>query len=187
MGFKERLEADQREAMRSGQTLRLGTIRLLRTAIQNAEQARRKELTDALLQRKGAGQSGPDGNAAAVELTDAEVEEIARGATLTDQELVDKVVGREVKQRRDSIEQYRKAGRQDLVDQEEGELHVLLAYLPEQLSEVEIEALARATIGEVSAQGPRDMGKVMGRLTPQLWGKADMGAVSQIVRRLLAG
>jgi uncharacterized protein YqeY len=184
MGLKERLEADQREALRSGQTLRLGTIRLLRTAIQNAEQARRKELTDALLQRKGAGQ---DGDAAAVELSDAEVEEIARGATLTDQELVDKVVGREVKQRRDAIEQYRKAGRQDLVDKEEGELHVLLAYMPEQLSEVEIEALARATIGEVGAQGPRDMGKVMGRLTPQLRGKADMAAVSQIVRRLLAG
>ncbi len=180
MGLKERLEADQREAMRSGQTLRLGTIRLLRTAIQNAEQARRKELTDKLLASKGA-------DPTAVELSDAEVAEIARSAALSDPEIMDTVVAREVKQRRDAIEQYRKAGRQDLVDQEEGELHVLLAYLPEQLSELEIEALARAAIGEVGAQGPRDMGKVMGRLTPQVRGKADLAAVSQLVRRLLAG
>jgi uncharacterized protein len=188
MGLRERLEADQREAMRSGQTLRLNTIRLLRTAIQNAEQARRKELTENLLEGKRYyAQDAEAREAEPIQLTEAEVEEISRGATLSDQELVDTVVAREVKQRRDSIEQYRKAGRQDLVDKEEGELHVLLAYMPEQLSEVEVEALVRAVIGEVGAQGPRDMGKVMGRLTPQLRGKADMGAVSQLVRRLLAG
>jgi uncharacterized protein YqeY len=73
------------------------------------------------------------------------------------------VVAREVKQRRDSIEQFRKAGRQDLLDREEGELHVLLAYQPEQLADVEVEALVRAVIAELGAQGPRDQGKVMGR------------------------
>ena len=76
MGLKERLEADQREAMRSGHTLRLGTIRMLRTAIQNTEQARRKSLTDALLEQKrserGVG-STDDGEDAAVDVSEAEI------------------------------------------------------------------------------------------------------------------
>jgi uncharacterized protein len=182
MGLKERLEADQREAMRSGHTLRLGTIRMLRTAIQNAEQARRKSLTDALLERKGGG-----GEDAPVEVSEAEIADITRRAALSDQEILDVVVAREVKQRRDSIEQFRKAGRQDLLDREEGELHVLLAYQPEQLADVEVEALVRAVIAEVGARGPGDQGKVMGKLAPQLRGKADLGAVSKLVQRLLAG
>jgi uncharacterized protein YqeY len=182
MGLRERLEADQRDAMRSGQTARLNTIRMLRSAIQRAEQARRKALMDALLESRTAG-----AEAEAEELSEPEIADITRRATLSDQELVDTVVANEVKQRRDSIAQFRKAGRQDLVDKEEGELHVLLAYLPDQLSEVEIEALVRATIAEVGAQGPRDMGKVMGRLAPQLRGKADMSAVGPLVQRLLAG
>jgi uncharacterized protein YqeY len=190
MGLKEQLEADQREAMRSGHTLRLGTIRMLRTAIQNAEQARRKTLTDALLEQKRAERGGgstdePEDDA--VDVSDAEIAEIARRAALSDQEIVDTVVAREVKQRRDSIEQFRKAGRQDLLDREEGELHVLLAYQPEQLTDVEVEALVRAVIAELGAQGPRDQGKVMGRLASQLRGKADLGAVGKLVQRLLAG
>ena len=193
MGLKERLEADQREAMRSGHTLRLGTIRMLRTAIQNAEQARRKTLTDALLEQKRAERGGvttddpEDDHDDPVDVSDAEIAEIARRAALSDQEIVDTVVAREVKQRRDSIEQFRKAGRQDLLDREEGELHVLLAYQPEQLADVEVEALVRAVIAELGAQGPRDQGKVMGRLASQLRGKADLGAVGKLVQRLLAG
>ena len=189
MGIRERLEADQREAMRQGQSLRLDTIRLLRTAIQNAEQARRKALTDELLDKKKA----PDAVESAeteekpIDLSEQEIEAIAKGAALADQDILDTVVTREVKQRRDSIEQYRKAGRQDLVDREEAELQILVGYLPEQLSAVEVEALVAATIAEVGASGPRDMGKVMGKLTPQLRGKADMGQVSKIVQRLLAG
>jgi uncharacterized protein YqeY len=182
MGLKERLEADQREAMRSGHTLRLSTIRMLRTAIQNAEQARRKSLTDALLAQKGGGSED-----APVEVSEAEIADIARRAALSDQEIVDVVVAREVKQRRDSIEQFRKAGRQDLLDREEGELHVLLGYQPEQLADVEVEALVRAVIAEVGARGPGDQGKVMGKLAPQLRGKADLGGVSKLVQRLLAG
>jgi uncharacterized protein YqeY len=167
MGLKERLEADQREAMRQGQSLRLDTIRLLRTA-----------LTKKLAAEKGGG--------ADIQFTEAEVAALAQQAALSDQEIVDTVLARQVKQRRESIDAYRKAGRQDLLDREEAELQVLLGYLPEQLSEVEIEALAAATIAELGASGPRDMGKVMGKLSPQLRGKADMGAVSKIVQRLLA-
>ena len=187
MGLKERLEADQREAMRSGHTLRLGTIRMLRTAIQNTEQARRKTLTDALLQQKRTARGGVSTEDPEEDPVDVSEAEIACRAALSDQEIVDTVVAREVKQRRDSIEQFRKAGRQDLLDREEGELHVLLAYQPEQLADVEVEALVRAVIAELGAQGPRDVGKVMGRLASQLRGKADLGAVGKLVQRLLAG
>ena len=148
MGFQERLEADQRDAMRSGHALRLDTIRLLRSAIHN--------------------------------------EEIERGRPLTEQEVMETVLARQIRQRRESIAEFQKAGRQDLVDQEEAELQVLLAYQPEQLSAVEVEALVRATLDEVGAAGPRDQGKVMGKLAAQLRGKADLGAVGQLVQRLLA-
>jgi uncharacterized protein len=148
MGFQERLEADQRDAMRSGHALRLNTIRLLRSAIHN--------------------------------------EEIERGRPLTEQEVMETVLARQIRQRRESIAEFQKAGRQDLVDQEEAELQVLLAYQPEQLSAVEVEALVRATLDEVGAAGPRDQGKVMGKLAAQLRGKADLGAVGQLVQRLLA-
>jgi uncharacterized protein YqeY len=178
MGLRERLEADQRDAMRQGQHLRVETIRLLRTAIQQAEQERRTALARERAARKG----GPD-----AELTAEEIAALAREATLSDEEIINSVLARQIKQRRESIEAYKRAGRQDLVDREEAELQVLLAYQPEQLSEVEIEALAAATIAEVGARGPRDVGKVMGKLGPQLRGKADLGAVSRIVQRLLAG
>ena len=148
MGLKERLEADQRDAMRSGHALRLSTVRLLRSAVHN--------------------------------------EEIARGRPLTDDEIVDSVVARQIRQRREAIEEFRKAGRQDLLDREEAELHVLLGYQPEQLSDVEIEAAVRAVIAEVGAESARDTGKVMGRLAPQLRGKAEMKVVGQLVQSLLA-
>src|SRR5436305_1359545 len=120
MGLKERLETDQREAMRSGQTMRLNTIRLLRSAIQRAEQARLEELYDALQQAKGGSPEADalDSGGQPVELSEAEIADISGRAALSDQEILDTVVAREVKQRRDSIAQYRKASRQDLVDQE---------------------------------------------------------------------
>ena len=148
MGLQERLEGDQRDAMRGGHALRLNTIRLLRSAIHN--------------------------------------EEIERGRVLTDKEMVETVLARQIRQRRESIAEFLKAGRQDLVDREEAELQVLLTYQPEQLSEIEIEALARATILELGATGPREQGKVMGKLASQLRGKADLGAVGQVVQRLLS-
>ena len=105
MGLKERLEADQREAMRSGHTLRLGTIRMLRTAIQNTEQARRKTRHRRAAPTKAGrtrGVSTEDPEDDPVDVSEAEVAEITRHAALSDQEILDTVVAREVKQRRDS-------------------------------------------------------------------------------------
>ncbi len=91
------------------------------------------------------------------------------------------------KQRRESISQFQSAGRDDLVAQEQFELDIILAYLPQPLSEAEVDAAVAAAIAETGAAGMRDMGKVMGVLNPRIKGRADMAAVSALVKARLAG
>jgi len=96
------------------------------------------------------------------------------------------IIEKLIKQRKDSIEQFQKAGRTDLVDQESKELGILQAYMPAQLSEAEVQAAIQKTISNLGAAGPQDMGKVIGALKAQLAGKADMGMVSGLVKAALA-
>ncbi|HEY8394901.1 MAG TPA: GatB/YqeY domain-containing protein [Thermaerobacter sp.] len=112
--------------------------------------------------------------------------EIERGHELTDDEVLE-VLAREKKQRQEALEEYRRAGRQDLVEQIEAELAIIAGYLPAPLSEEELTELARRVIAEVGARGPQDMGKVMGRLMPQIRGRAEGAEASRIVRQLLSG
>jgi len=91
------------------------------------------------------------------------------------------------KQRRDSLEQYEKAGRDDLAAQEKFELEVLKTYLPEQLDDAEIDSLIGAAIAATGAAGMKDMGKVMGQLKSKLQGRADMGMVSARIKARLGG
>ena len=119
-------------------------------------------------------------------LAAAHNQRIAKGRELTDDEVVE-VVGREVKQRRESAEVYRGAGHEDRAAAEEAEVAILTEFLPEQLSDVEIDALARAAIDATGASGPADIGKVMGRVAPPTKGRADGRRVSEIVRGLLTG
>jgi hypothetical protein len=111
-------------------------------------------------------------------------EEIARQTTLDDDAVID-VLGKEVRQRQESIEAFTKGNRPELVEKEEAELALIREYMPAQLSDEEIATLARAAIQEAGATGPRDMGKVMGRIMPQVRGKSDGRAVSRIVQELL--
>ena len=97
------------------------------------------------------------------------------------------IIEKLIKQRKDSISQFEKAGRQDLVDAEKNELDILAAYLPAQMSDTEITAAIDAAIASTGAAGPKDMGKLMGVLKPQLAGKADMGKVSALVKAKLGG
>ncbi len=90
------------------------------------------------------------------------------------------------KQRRDSLEQYQKAGRDDLVAQEQFELDILKTYLPQQLDAAEIDSLIEAAITATGAAGMKDMGKVMGQLKDKLQGRADMGAVSGKIKARLS-
>lgn len=144
--LKHSITADMKLAMKAGDKERLGTIRLILSAIKQQEVDTRKDLSDADI--------------------------IA---------LLDKMT----KQRRESIEQYTKAGRDDLAAKEETELEVIREYLPSQLSETEITDLIDEAIRSAGAESMRDMGKVMGILKPQMQGRADMSAVSgQIKDRL---
>lgn len=102
-----------------------------------------------------------------------------------DDEAILELFGQQAKQRRDSIEAFAKGGRDDLVAKEEAELAIIMAYLPTQLTDEEITAIAAAAIDEVGAAGPADTGKVMGRIMPQVKGKSDGKKVSGIVAGLL--
>jgi len=145
--FKETLKRDLGSALKSGDKLRLSTIRMMLSEIHNAEIARSGELTD---------------------------EEYAA------------IVAREARKRAESIEEFTKAARQDLVDRETYELSVIRAYMPEQLSDDEIMKIVSETIDEVGASSPSDFGKVMGKLMPKLKGKADGKKVNVLVREMLA-
>jgi len=111
--------------------------------------------------------------------------EIAKGAALDDADVIG-VFNKEVKQRRESIEEFTKGNRSDLVEKEKTELAILLEYLPKQMSRQEITELIRKIVAEVGAKGPGDKGKVMSKLMPQVKGRADGREVGSIVDELLA-
>ena len=116
-------------------------------------------------------------------ITNAEIE---RGEELSDDEVL-AVIAKQAKQRRESVTEFARGGRQDLVDQEEEELQILLSYLPAQMSRDDIEIAARQVIAEVGATSMAQMGEVMRRLMPQLKGKADGSLVNQVVKEILTG
>lgn len=103
-----------------------------------------------------------------------------------DDDQVTAAIDKMAKQRRESIEQYEKAGRDDLADQEKFELELLKSYLPEQLGEAEIDAMIEAAVTATGASSIKDMGKIMGQLKPKLAGRADMGAVSGKIKARLS-
>ncbi|MDY6893739.1 MAG: GatB/YqeY domain-containing protein [Chloroflexota bacterium] len=144
----EKLVADLKEAMKSGEKTRTSVIRLVRARIQNVEKAQQKSLDDT--------------------------------------DVLD-LISKEAKQRRESIAEFQKSSRQDLIDKEEAELAILLEYLPQQMSRDDIVAAARQVIDEVDARGPGDKGKVMSKLISQLKGKAEGRDINEVVTELLSG
>jgi uncharacterized protein YqeY len=111
--------------------------------------------------------------------------EVERGRPLDDNEVL-RVIEKEVKQRRDSISEFTRGNRPDLVAKEQAELEILQEYLPEQLSRDEIEQVARQVIAQVGARGPTDLGKVMPKVMAEVRGKADGRVVNDVVRDLLS-
>ena len=146
MSLKEKITDDMKAAMRAKESARLGTIRLLTSAIKQREVNERIELTD---------------------------------------EQILAVIEKMIKQRKDSITQFEAGGRQDLADIEKSELVILSAYMPAALSDAEVQAEVSAAVAAVGAAGPQDMGKVMGVLKSKLAGRADMTAVSAMVKAAL--
>ena len=136
---------------------------------------------------KEAIRSGDERRKIAIRLVTAAVKkvEVAQGEPLDDPGVL-KVISKEARQRRESIEQFQKGGRQDLVDQEEAELAVLLLYLPPAVSREDIIQAARAVIARVGASGPADKGKVMPVLISELAGRAEGREINEVVTELLA-
>ena len=146
MGLREQIDADIKEAMKSGAKDKVSALRMLSAALKNKQ--------------------------------------IDKRAPLTEGEVVDTVRSL-IKQRKDSIEQFSKGGRQDLVDKETSEVAILEVYLPQQMAREEIEKIVREVIGQTGAQSAKDMGKVMKALVPLLGGRADNKLVSELVKQSL--
>jgi uncharacterized protein YqeY len=111
--------------------------------------------------------------------------EIERRKELSDDEII-QVLAKEVKQRKDSIPEYQKANREDIVAKLEKEIEILQEYLPQQLTEVELRAIITEIIAQTGAAGINDIGKVMGAVMPKVTGRSDGKLVNQLVRQLLA-
>lgn len=118
-------------------------------------------------------------------ITYYEIQKGGAGYEATDEDVL-QVIQKEAKQRRDSIEEFKKANRPELVEKETKELEMLQVYLPQQMEETEIKALVKETINQTGAKTIAEMGKVMGALMPKIKGKADGGMVSKIVKESLS-
>lgn len=144
--IKSRVQEDMKSAMRSKETLRLGTIRLLLSAIKQKE--------------------------------------IDEQVTLNDDAIMS-VINKMIKQRRESIEQFRNGNRPELAEKEEQEIAILTVYLPAQLSAAEVEKCVIEAIQTTGAKSIKDMGAIMGQLRPKLQGRADMTQVSALIKSKL--
>jgi len=112
-------------------------------------------------------------------------EKLAKQDDLTEQEELD-ILAREKKQRLDSLQEFKQAGRDDLVDEVEEELAIVAEYLPEPLSDNEVKEIVQSVIDSVDASGMQDMGKVMGAVMPKVKGRADGNFVSEVVKAKLS-
>ncbi|HEX2827092.1 MAG TPA: GatB/YqeY domain-containing protein [Burkholderiales bacterium] len=159
MALRDQINEDLKTAMRAGDAARRDALRLLTAALKQKEVDERKDLAQ---------KSGDERK------------------SLGDPDVV-AVIDKMIKQRRDSIAQFRQGGRGDLADKEQFEISVLERYMPAAMSEADIDAAIAAAIAEAGAKGPSDMGKVMGPLKAKLAGRADMSKVSARVKQKLAG
>ena len=114
-------------------------------------------------------------------ISELKKEEIDKRIDLEDEQVI-QILQRMIKQRKDSYSQFSDAGRNELAEKEENEINILSDFLPEQLSEEELNSIVKEVIKETAASGPQDMGKVMGSLKQRIQGNADMGLVSKIVK-----
>ena len=123
---------------------------------------------------------------AAIKQAETELDASGERIHLDDDDIL-AVIAKQAKQRQESITEFRRGGREDLVAEEEVELAILQTYLPQQMTREEITIEAQQVIDEVGASSPRDIGKVMKPLMARLWGRADGKVANQVVRELLAG
>ena len=171
MSLRDRLAQDLKDAMRARDETRKATIRLVRSAINAAEIEKRSAFIES--------QQARHVDIETLELTDEQF-------ALTDEEVLD-VLQKQAKQRRDSIAEFEKAGRDDLVEAEQSELSIIESYLPRQMTRDEIEAAAQRAAAELGVSDMSGMGALMKHLMAELKGRADGRMVNQVVREVLSG
>lgn len=113
-----------------------------------------------------------------------QLEELNKKKELTDDEVIT-IIGKQIKTRKESIVEFTKGNREDLIKQTESEIVILEEYMPEQMSDEEIDKIIEDTFAKVNPTGPSDMGKIMGAISPILKGKADLGLVNKKIREKL--
>ena len=165
MSLRKRIDDDLKRAVKQGERLKMGTLRMLVAALVNKEKEKRYEVTT---EDKGIAE-----------------QELSQKSELLEEEVSD-IINSEAKKRREAMEAFEKGGRQDLVEKEQAELEVLQAYLPEQLREDELLQLVKDAVESTGASNTQDMGKVMAELMPKVKGRADGALVSKTVKEMLS-
>jgi uncharacterized protein YqeY len=164
MSLKVKIQEDLRAALVQKRELELSVLRMLVSAVNNKETEKKTKIWK--------------------ENPDLSPEKIQKGAELSEEEIFD-AISSEIKKRREAIEGFEKGGRKESADKERAELEILQKYLPAQMPEEEIKKLVAEAIKNSGAKEMKDMGKVMGMITAQMKGKADMSQVSRIVKESL--
>jgi len=164
INLKQKIEEEFKKSLKERKEPDISVFRMLKAAILNREKEKRYKLSK--------------------EKPDSTKEKLEKESQLTDEEVLT-VISSELKKRNESILLFEKGKREDLVKKEKRELEVLKGYLPEQLSEKELQKLAKEVINKIGAKEIKDMGKVMAELMPKVKGKADGSVISKIVKELL--
>lgn len=160
--LKEKIQQDLKDSLKSGDKNKRLVLGMLNASIKNRELIKRGQLSKTIV----------------------DIIELEKQSQLNDEEILE-VISSEVKKRKESIEQFKLGGRQELVDKESTELESLTGYLPEQLSEDQIKQEIQAVITQTGAKEMKDMGKVIGAVMVKIKGRADGTVVSKIVKELL--
>ncbi|MBU4285120.1 GatB/YqeY domain-containing protein [Patescibacteria group bacterium] len=160
--LKEKINQDIKQAMINKEELLLLVLRGINAVIYNKEIEKRTKLSK----------------------QEKDIKKLEKESKLTDEEIIDVISG-EAKKRRESIEEFTKGDRQDLVDKETKELEIIKKYLPEQMSEDAVKKIVKKAIIDTGAAGPKDIGKLMSAVMPQVKGKTDGTVVNKIVGELL--
>jgi uncharacterized protein YqeY len=161
--LKEKLQADIKEALKSGNSQKRTLLGMVMAAVKNREFDKRAKLSKS--------ESDP-----------AKLDEMCK---LNDEEVVETIAS-EIKKRKDSVEQFTAGGRPELAESEQKEIEILKEYMPEQMTEEQIKTEVREAIKSTGAAGPKDMGKVIGAVMAKVKGKADGTLVSKIVKEELS-
>ncbi len=159
--LKEKISKDLKDALKSGDSIKTGTLRMILASFNNKEIEKRG---------KGPYKAEPSG--------------FRQESVLSEEEEID-VLSKEAKKRKESLEAYQKGGREDLAQKEKQELEIIKKYLPEQLSQEEIEKLIDSAIQKTGASSIKDLGKIMAEVSKEAKGKADMKAISEIIKKKL--